>query len=261
MSDHRIWNRETQWPADPVGHVFLARAVQRIGNAMFGGEWLGSETSLRPAAVSKPTLGHLDLVIIPRRATPSRLEPPDPNIVTPIKDKEAALRRLRSVYVTVVEACQSGVLVTAARARAGGRMTQLSRTVWNTDRWLSRFDTCEIDVEAPFEHPWKGEGSWIFVTEKSLDKFLFSLPHHQPTENNLPHLSPYLRTMITVAAKVEISPDNQPKKESLVADICAAWKGPGALTNHLAQAMATLLREPASQSGRRPPTTPKRKKG
>jgi hypothetical protein len=197
--------------------------------------------------------GELRVIAIPRRLVrrgPNTIAEPS----KPPQDDGSAVLRLQAVYLEIVRACQTGELETATRPREGGEMSKLPAHVWNTDRWSSRFNTCEIDIQRPFEHPFtKDEGAWIFVISASLDKLLVSRPHHRIVQEDLPHLSPYLRTMIAVARRVEISPDNQVKKESLITEIHGAWKESTVLTNHLAQVMATLLREPGSQLGRRRP--------
>ncbi|UYZ07524.1 hypothetical protein CFBP5507_00450 [Agrobacterium salinitolerans] len=39
----RFWKNPASWPDDAYGFVFLARAIQRIGTALFNDEWTGAE--------------------------------------------------------------------------------------------------------------------------------------------------------------------------------------------------------------------------
>lgn len=39
----RFWKNPASWPDDAYGFVFLARALQRIGTALFSDEWTGAE--------------------------------------------------------------------------------------------------------------------------------------------------------------------------------------------------------------------------
>src|SRR5918993_743170 len=39
----KFWLSVGNWPRDPSGYVFLARAVHEIGKAMFPNEWTGRE--------------------------------------------------------------------------------------------------------------------------------------------------------------------------------------------------------------------------
>ena len=45
MTVLEFWARPHTWPRDPHGYVFLARAVEEIGRAMFGEEWTGKEVT------------------------------------------------------------------------------------------------------------------------------------------------------------------------------------------------------------------------
>jgi hypothetical protein len=54
--------------------------------------------------------------------------------------------------------------------------------------------------------------------------------------------------MLAVTKSMQITPQNQPKKELVVDEIKKTWSGP--LSDKLVKAMATLIREPESQLGR-----------
>jgi hypothetical protein len=56
--------------------------------------------------------------------------------------------------------------------------------------------------------------------------------------------------MLGVAEKLQITPENQPKKASIVAELEAAWTLSDPLSANMIEAMATALREPGSQLGR-----------
>src|SRR5262245_45799586 len=45
MTALEFWARPHVWPRDPRGYVFLARAVEEIGRAMFGRDWTGKEVT------------------------------------------------------------------------------------------------------------------------------------------------------------------------------------------------------------------------
>ena len=129
-------------------------------------------------------------------------------------------------------------------------MRVVPKVAWNTDRWRYRFVLCQMNPSAPYERVFtSSEHCWIFVTGESLGKFLLTKPFAEIASKDLPHLSPYLRTMLEVARKLAISPSNQPKKEEVIAAIEATWTGT-ALSNNLVKVMATILREPESQLGR-----------
>jgi hypothetical protein len=246
---YAIWNREKGWPADTDAYVFLARAVQRVGLAMHGAEWLGSEMKVRRKGTPLRGGDEVTILFIPARF--NRLRHSLPSMSPPITDEAAALQRVETVYRAIVAACQSGKLESAARPRIGGKIQRLPKSVWNTERWWSRFDTCEIDVERPFDHPFaRDRGSWIFVTSTSLSDFLLSLPKQPQCEQELPHLSPYLRLMLIVAKRLDITPQHQPLKKAVVTELRSQWTGDSPLSDSLVEAMGTILREPESKLGR-----------
>ena len=41
--NNAFWSKPERWPKDVEGYVFLARAFNEIGKAMFGDYWLGHE--------------------------------------------------------------------------------------------------------------------------------------------------------------------------------------------------------------------------
>lgn len=44
-----FWENAANWPTfDPPGYVFLARAVDRVGQALFGNDWTGTEPGQEP---------------------------------------------------------------------------------------------------------------------------------------------------------------------------------------------------------------------
>ena len=246
--------------------MFLARAVLRIGPAMFGNVWTGKEVTTefiealpdRKSAKSNDVWRARDII---KRQQSERDWDTDPltdadwraartEINADIESRRLPLTRAALVQREISERCESGDLVSAARAREGGQMMQLSKTSWNTDRWQQRFGMCQIHPKYPFVLGSTGsDHCWIFLTSESLDRFLLTKPFVRVTSENLPHLSPYIRIMLAVAKKLDITPDHQPKKDEVMAEIREVWTGQP-LSKNLLEAMATMLREPESQLGR-----------
>lgn len=52
--DSSFWGAPAKWPREPLGFVFLARAVHIVGKAKFGEEWVGDE----PATPVPPPFEH-----------------------------------------------------------------------------------------------------------------------------------------------------------------------------------------------------------
>lgn len=133
---------------------------------------------------------------------------------------------------------------------------------WNTEGWQNRFTMCQMNPKKPFGIGFAGDDyCWIFLTRESLEKFLISQPFAPVTEKFDVHLSPYMKLMLAVAKKLKLSPDNQPKKSVIVAELKAAWIGSNRLSQNILESAATLLREPDSQLGRANKTKPKKISG
>lgn len=223
-----FWVAKDSWPMDPKGYVFLARAVHRIGAAMFGSAWSGNETivQLGPSDFNGTTIENTPVV--------------------------AALNRLRAVREEIVKQCEAGELIAAYRPKLGGSMRPMARELWNTDRekWIARFYYCQFHPSEPFSGGLGGRDYCsIFLTAESLERFLLSQPFAVVTES-AGHLSPYLKIMLAVARRAGVTKEHQPPKASLEAEIDAMWTGDSPLSENLRAAMATLIREPESQLGR-----------
>lgn len=123
---------------------------------------------------------------------------------------------------------------------------------WNGVNATNRFYLCQMSLRDPFGAGFAGASfGHIFIEKSSLDRFLLSQPFAAKPAGLDIHLSPYLQVLVTVARKMQITPENQPKKEAIVEEIKAAWTGdPDLLKDTLAGYMATILREPESQLGR-----------
>ncbi len=74
-----------------------------------------------------------------------------------------------------------------------------------------------------------------------------------PSTDALPaYVSPYIRIMLDISRKLDISPTNQPKLDVIIAEIESRW-GELPQSKRLLEAMATMVRSPESQGGRRKP--------
>lgn len=292
---------------DPAGYVFLGRAVELIGKAMFGREWLGDETVTdlaTPPAYEKPrltvlpskpgsfseqlrahnilrrhhpgtrpdiskgALGAYSLQFTEEEWKTAREIHNHENAATEKRLREAAdragkvaeehnvaalpkLRRLVAVQREIIKRCESGELVAAYRPSLGGAMTFMKPEWWNTDHWSPRFFACEFDPMRPFSPGTVGASYCkIFIQGNSLERLLLSKPFSELTHSTLGHISPYLKLMLFVASKWKVTPENQPPKLALEAEIKTTWSGTQPLSDRLANAMATLIREPEIQAGR-----------
>jgi hypothetical protein len=231
MWDPKFWMKHTDWPMDSAGHVFLARAFGSVGRAIFGEEWKGLETYVE---IHDP-----------------KAKPNEWAITGSEKSARSLIKRRNAVIAAIVKGCETGVLQSEYRERAGGATMPIPSVWWNTERIAQRFRMCQINPKDPFSLGIAGDGfCWIYLAAESLDRFLVALPNSRERVGFDFHLSPYLATMHAVARKMKITPDNQPTKEEIMAELRATWTAPVKLSQNLEKAMATLLREVESQGGR-----------
>jgi len=231
MKPQDFWARPHLWPRDPFEYVFLARAVQAIGRARFGDEWTGEEATTE--------LVKLPLALATQEAQRQQ------------EGQRAIIQRLRTVHQEIVAGCESGELVSAIRLKAGGAMKFVRREWWNTEYWLNRFVMCQLNPSKPFDLGFAGDDyHWIFLTKESLEKYLQRQPFAAVATNIDVHLSPYMKTMLAVAKRLNITRENQPKLEVVVAELRDCWPGLEAPSDRLLRAAGTLLREPESKLGR-----------
>jgi hypothetical protein len=276
-----FWSAPDRWPMDPNSYIFLARAVSRIGEAMFGPEWTGTETTTKIFAPSlrelnksspaeriwayqalmrgsrkyrkkhtAPVARYTPSSLIARHLTPGEWKEAQTIIRQEYEAAGPALQRFAAVQREITKRCESGELISAIRAKDGG-MRPVSSQWWNTDNAHARFAMCQLNPKEPFSVASAGDNfCWIFLNIASLERFLLAQPFTMPEAGIDVHLSPYLKTMLSVAKKLEIKSDCQPKKQVIIAELQASWPGSTPLSQNLASAMATLLREPESQAGR-----------
>jgi len=219
------------WPRDPFEYVFLARAVQAIGQARFGDDWTGKEATTEPVKLP------------PRLATQEARRQQEA--------QRPIFQRLITVHKEIFARCESGELVSAIRAKAGGKMTVVRRAWWNTESCYNRFTMCQLNPREPFRLGLEGDDCWwIFLTKKSLEKFLQSQPFAPVAANIDVYLSPYMKTMLAVAKRLNITPENQPKLEVVIAELRDCWPDSEPPSDRLLHAAGTLLREPESKLGR-----------
>ena len=104
-------------------------------------------------------------------------------------------------------------------------------------------------------------GLLIYVDKQSLEALLKGDTTEQRSNEALVkaanhYVSPYVACLIEISEALGISPENQPKKESLKSEIPKYWRGAEQLSAKDIDSMATLMRDPSSKAGRaRKPVT------
>jgi hypothetical protein len=264
MWDTKFWLKSSEWPKDASTDVFLARAFDRVGKAMFGSEWEGTEvytevsppipTLIPPKSENYKYFESIVRAILKRHVgtlTPENWEEARRLHQQKHADANTRVQRRNTVYDAIVAGCQTGFLQTSYRPVAGGAFESIPTVWWNTERTAQRFSYCQINPNDPYAVGVAGDQfCWIFVTAESLAQFLVQSPHSEVASKFDGHLSPYMRVMVSVAAKMQITPENQPKKAAVEAELKTAWTLSKPLSANKIDVMATLLREPESELGR-----------
>jgi hypothetical protein len=222
----QFWSNPSAWPRDTSDWIFLARAFQKVGSAMFGQHWTGEETITKTELDSDP----------------------------------GPVARRSVVLMEMIGRLQTGDFESGIRPVKGGEIVSIDPTWWNTEpaRARLRFFGCQLDQDAPFDGAVVSKrNSWIYVSKRTLTNFADKQPFRPRINQQFEgHLSPYMNLMLAVAKEMSIKPDNQPKKEEVIAklnEVAARDFGeelPDKLSNNLLKAMATLMRQTESQKGR-----------
>jgi hypothetical protein len=151
----------------------------------------------------------------------------------------------------IIEQLEMGGLQSAVRDPETGVMRAVPSNHWNFDRVAMRFTWCVMLPDQPNSIYAAGTGfQYIFIEKKGLEALLASQPFTVATQAFGGHLSPYLKVMHHIIQQWDIHPDNQPTVAALEQAVRDAWTGAEPLSDRLAKAMATLIREPESQGGR-----------
>ncbi len=236
-----FWDDPTEWPRDAPGYVFLARAFDEIGRAFFGDKWPEREDSSQVKSVAVQRYDDLN------ELTEDELRELDQDDEDLTEDADTAIRL--EIENEIIKRCSEGHLISAVRPVDGGEINELQKWMWNAENLIWRFKRCQMSLKAPFSTGLFDDAHWIYLTRESLDQYLIQQPYGRiPVESPM-HLSPYVRFLIFLTKRMGITPENQPKKEQVIATIEQTWTG-SKLSKNIREMMATLVREPESQGGR-----------
>ena len=198
--DRNLWLNPNGWPVDSAGYVFLARAFDEIGRARFGAEW-----DRKPPP--HPDENDDDDASVEADAAWLKANELWEKASEEAEAKSAEMRA--AVRREIAEQCLRGHLHAAVRPKRGGEMTKVPEDCWNTENLDRRFDRCQMSLIDPFSD---AGFDWIYLTRASLDEYLTGQPYAAPNAPNNVHLSPYLKLMVAISKKMNITPDHQPKK-------------------------------------------------
>jgi hypothetical protein len=226
--NERFWEESHRWPENTVGYVFLPRALAEI------------ERLLGPAALPFPA----DLAAGADDAAAEAHEDAMEEYETKLIE-----RRIDAADL-LVGGCKRGELVSATRPKVGGKILDLDSSIWNTEQYRHWFVYGDLAPEQPYDDEdaevFSERKHWLFISRNSLTAFTNSAPDVQRNR----HLSPYMSLMISVIDALSISPQNQPPIKELEAIFAERASEFGIeKSGRTLYAMATLVRDPASQAG------------
>jgi hypothetical protein len=198
-----VWGMDASyWPRDTKEHVFLARALGRVGEALYNEEWTGEEPRTEVVEPLPPDpKGARDYLKVraqsylernhPRLAQPRRelklVRLPTEFSFSPEgweaaseyfnerhREAEAAIQRFGCAVRKMLDALADGSLKSALRPLSGSAIGEvLPESHWHMEQGRHRLLTCSISEAQPFA---SGKAThWIFVTAESLADFIREL--------------------------------------------------------------------------------------
>lgn len=254
-------SNEKTWPSDGPNHVFIARALNLIGAATLGEAWKGNEltsysTSL--TAIPRPWMKKDDSKKFPisdllNESLGDITEEEQfeaKRLVQENNDEVLAARsRFDDALKVLSEYCIYRKLYVAIRL-GNGTFADIDSGSWSTGayhEWVragcaSIAEALDTDQGGDILCP-------LFVQQDGLNEH-FPASGPAPSDLSDIYLSPYIRLMIDVVRKYEITDKNHSKIDVLVKFILDEFPKRGLpVSDKLATSMATLVRSPAAQSG------------
>ncbi|MGE6743313.1 hypothetical protein ACQKGC_23865 [Allorhizobium pseudoryzae] len=244
----RIWNQEptSNWPIDFGRYIFIGRAVQKVGRALFGHEWTDAAPSQSQTPefrrkrrltvddlwhnwqIIKALLSEEELATItkaPYFSRPPVISAEVWSIAIPrLNETKLPFQRYKDVQSQMLEWFRSGAVRTGIRAHRGGEIVEADSSLWNSEDLSFRFDYGKLDANRPFE-PVDGLPpetlSWIFVEQESLGKTIPDIFAPKPQAEKAAQ-SELLRFAINFNEDFPLH--TFPKKADLIKAIDRAWR-------------------------------------
>jgi hypothetical protein len=197
----QFWSRRYFWPDDGPGQIFLARAVEKLGAVIHGGDWpLASPLTQLIWELPESLSLHTPIdeiwraVPILREKCPTYRNRAGATLLTgfmppdfPTRDEWAiavAEMKMRSdqalseywpfiqISRQLAQACKAQEITSLTRPSVGGEFIEQPWWFWNTERAYVRCETCRVDPAAPFStQAFAGSGDWIFLDTVSFERY------------------------------------------------------------------------------------------
>jgi hypothetical protein len=214
-----LWKAQNQWPSDSGGYLFLPRALDRLGSALFGDQWLGTEPACnhldplpdwndvgvgadvhcRAARILRDDCDAYKTRADDRRwsiAAPPWSSDPMPtddewSLAVELSKQEYALTRpLWDRYViccnTMACGLANGLISSVVRDVDGGPYRWVEAGLWISEDLRHRFDTARVNLDRPFFAKDAFSRDWCFIELASLDQFIDLLRSDQDLGESAP---------------------------------------------------------------------------
>lgn len=245
----RIWDQEatSTWPIDFGRYIFIGRAVQKVGRALFGHEWTDAapSQSQTPEFRRKPSMTVDDLwhnwhimeaLLSDEERAPITKAPylTRPPVLSAevwsianqrLREIKLPYQRYKEVQSQMLEWFRSGAVRTGTRAHRGGDIVEAVPSLWNSEDLSFRFDYGKLDASEPFEPVGDRSSealSWIFVEQESLDKMIPNFFAPKPRAEKASQ-SEFLRFAINFNEEFPLHTFED--KPGLIEAIDRAWRG------------------------------------
>lgn len=243
----------TPWPDDAYGRVFLARAVDALGRAMFPQEWTGFEPSVNLHLKPLPLMSFFAdagqkneaRALLPVKMPENDDDPPLKKFTAEVRkplteDEWTKVRALRQATLDQIEpvrqrwaavrqafhvGAREGALKVYFLGRSGGDFgpTPSPKVDWNTTPYNldNRFYCCQMNPAKPFDIGIAGAAfKWIFVDGDDLKAMVAAIQKNRKAteQQDKPHLTTtHLEAYIrAVRLEVRDNPDGPPERERLI---------------------------------------------
>ena len=274
------------FPDDGPNHIFLVRALQQVGRSRSGDAWQPELIAAhRPREIEDAAdefdMSYADDVAsILKRISPDQV-PSDEAIENAAWGSEndwvcesyfwqAAVKHRQTeileydcqvaLRVKAVEGLLSdlraGIIGAFIREIDGGPYEEFPASKWNFENYGPRFDTGEVNAEAPFALFDPDETThYIFVDAEQLNRCYSAVEEGLSEERRLidlwPHMSPLLKTAVIAADEIRRR-GSRPSPEDLTARLIdLAWSQGVTLKKDLARRMVTIVRDEEARQGRK----------
>jgi hypothetical protein len=180
----RFWLHQAKWPKDALGMVFLGRALERVGAALFPREWTGNEPAVNASLTALPPVSSMarrhDVDRIRRVFVNGQMVGRAPSVdeemwQQAVKDRAGVLAkiaparaRLAAAKGWLVSMLLSGEITYCVRTDETGAFSDFLPP--HTELTEERFYYCRINPGEPITRFLAGTGfRSIFVPESVLD--------------------------------------------------------------------------------------------